>query len=217
MTTSYFEAHDAQYQKLKTEGKAGWGGDARIAKAGELLKRYYSFEGAKQGGQLLDIGCGEGVYSRLFADKGFAVTGIDVSPTAIVWAKEKSGGMQHIKQFLQRDMSQANTELPLNNFDVAIDGQCLHCINGKDRNVFLNNVWKSLKTGGQLFVSSLCSKTDSNQHTLRDGKPYRHISTPENLITELKSQGFSILGFNVYENEAHNHVCVLTEKVDIAR
>ena len=36
-----------------------------------------------QGKQLLDLGCGPGIYSELLYDKGFSVTGIDFSKRSI--------------------------------------------------------------------------------------------------------------------------------------
>jgi SAM-dependent methyltransferase len=44
------------------------------------------------GMRLLDIGCGEGYFSRLFADAGAIVTGTDISPELIAIAHEKERG-----------------------------------------------------------------------------------------------------------------------------
>ena len=41
-------------------------------------------------GEVLELGCGEGHIARLLAGKGYRVTGVDISPTAIQWAKEKT-------------------------------------------------------------------------------------------------------------------------------
>ncbi len=37
---------------------------------------------------LLDLGCGPGIYANLFAQQGFLVTGVDLSPFSIAYAKE---------------------------------------------------------------------------------------------------------------------------------
>jgi len=41
-------------------------------------------------GKALDLGCGIGAKSIALAKKGFSVTGIDISPTAIQYAKENA-------------------------------------------------------------------------------------------------------------------------------
>lgn len=45
-----------------------------------------------EGMSILDIGCGEGYFSRLFAKTGASVHGADISPELIAQAKEKGGG-----------------------------------------------------------------------------------------------------------------------------
>lgn len=51
----------------------------------ELLKKFLRYKPEPK--TALDIGCGEGYKSRWLAEKGFAVTGIDVSTVAIARAK----------------------------------------------------------------------------------------------------------------------------------
>ncbi|HSE56732.1 MAG TPA: class I SAM-dependent methyltransferase [Candidatus Paceibacterota bacterium] len=45
----------------------------------------------KKGEAVLDVGCGQGYFSRLLAEAGAAVTGIDISEELITCAKEKGG------------------------------------------------------------------------------------------------------------------------------
>jgi SAM-dependent methyltransferase len=65
--------------------------------------------------RMLDIGCGRGRHSRFLAEKGFQVTGIDISPDSISFAKQfESGNLE----FYQQDM-----RLPfrVNYFDYAFN------------------------------------------------------------------------------------------------
>lgn len=48
------------------------------------------WEGAVRGPRVLDVGCGAGDNSLFLARHGFAVTAVDVSPTAIAMARAKS-------------------------------------------------------------------------------------------------------------------------------
>lgn len=46
-----------------------------------------------QGSACLEIGCGSGNYTRAFADKGLAMTGLDLSPAMNARAKKKSSAI----------------------------------------------------------------------------------------------------------------------------
>lgn len=41
-------------------------------------------------GSLLDLGCGPGIYAELFAERGYQVTGVDISPRSIKYASESA-------------------------------------------------------------------------------------------------------------------------------
>ena len=50
---------------------------------------------------MLDVACGRGRHSHILAEKGFTVTGIDISPASIEFAKKKS---KDNPEFFQHDM-----------------------------------------------------------------------------------------------------------------
>ena len=41
-------------------------------------------------GEVLDLGCGEGLYSLLFAAEGYELTGVDISPSAIALTRRRA-------------------------------------------------------------------------------------------------------------------------------
>lgn len=41
------------------------------------------------GAKVLDVGCGSGVFTAFFADLGFDVVGVDISQTAVRYAKQR--------------------------------------------------------------------------------------------------------------------------------
>lgn len=62
--------------------------------------------GVKPGNRVLDVACGQGRHSRMLASMGFAVTGIDLSPSSIEYAKaiqEKAADKDN-PQFYIHDM-----------------------------------------------------------------------------------------------------------------
>ena len=62
-----------------------------------LLERLHPRPGCR----MVDIACGRGRHSRYLAEKGFDVTGIDLSPESIAFAKQFEGDRLH---FFQHDM-----------------------------------------------------------------------------------------------------------------
>jgi SAM-dependent methyltransferase len=47
------------------------------------------------GDELVDLGCGPGLYAMAFAERGVRVTGIDLSPTSIAWARDAALAAGH--------------------------------------------------------------------------------------------------------------------------
>ncbi|HEX7701155.1 MAG TPA: class I SAM-dependent methyltransferase, partial [Kofleriaceae bacterium] len=84
-------------------------------------------------------------------ERGFDVTGIDISPTAIAWATERAiPGTRFV-------VGDVVAEIP-GAYDFVIDGHCLHCIIGDDRSRMLANVRGALVPGGSLFVATMCGE-----------------------------------------------------------
>jgi 2-polyprenyl-3-methyl-5-hydroxy-6-metoxy-1,4-benzoquinol methylase len=198
--------HEEMYQNAREMGWNGWGGNERLKKA-DLVDRYFELEGAPAKGTLLEIGCGEGHHCRLFAERGFEVTGIDISQTAIKWAREKAATTSIQGTFLTEDVTSVSLK-PAERYDVVIDGNCFHCIIGDDRFQFLRFVNASLKPSGVFFLSSLCSKSTESIVRDRNGVPFRHISSERDLECELSQSGFRVINKIVFEREEFNHVTV---------
>ena len=206
--------HDKQYMTARKNGWDGWGGNERIAKGNEFINRLLSYPSIPTSGKILELGCGEGHISRLLFEKNYQVTGIDISNTAIEWAKEKAFNLNYDICFLVKDLTTPET-LPNLSFDIVVDGNCYHCIIDEDRNIFLKNIYNALKLNGMFFISSLCSKEDFDEKIYLDDKAYRHIPSIFNIISELENANFEILKKVVYQREKYNHINIHAKKLVI--
>ncbi|MFC1522005.1 class I SAM-dependent methyltransferase [Elusimicrobiota bacterium] len=101
----------------------------------------------------IDLGCGAGNYAIHLASKGFNVTGIDISPTAIMIAQKNSQKKNVKCCFIAADISEELTE-NIGTFDFAYDWEVLHHIYPEQREKYARNVYKLLNPNG--FYMSVC-------------------------------------------------------------
>jgi ubiquinone/menaquinone biosynthesis C-methylase UbiE len=117
---------------------------------------------ASNGGTLLEIGCGTGHWSRYFSNKGFAVTGVDVSERMIAVARQRNiaGGTFEV----------ANAErLPFadGTFDVSAAVTTLEFV--ADPAVAVAEMARcAKKPGGTLIVGALNRLSAYNQSRQRE-------------------------------------------------
>jgi SAM-dependent methyltransferase len=203
--------YDSLYQSAIDQGWACWGGDDRIHQGISQLERILSPSFVPKSGYVLELGCGEGHLCRLFSSCGYDVTGVDISAVAISWANDKEQHHHSNIRYLQADLAKPNFELNTS-FDLIIDGNCLHCIIGDSRKIFLKNVHDLLVDNGIFFISSLCSKTEQNQILMHDDIPYRFIPTPESITNELANADFMIIETVVHQRSEYDHINLFLRK-----
>lgn len=127
---------------------------------------------------LLDLGCGIGRHSKLFAENDFDVTAVDFSKTALEYIEKFSAADNlNIKTVLS-DI----TSLDLNNdmFDAII---AFNSIYHTDENGFqnvVNEIKRTLKIGGEMFIT-LLTKEDPSYAEACDSvvDPHTRMKTEE--------------------------------------
>ena len=108
----------------------------------------------------VDLGCGAGVYAIWFAQKGFDVTGVDISPTAIGIAREKAAKAGASCRFVIADLLGDPGEIG-GTFDFGFDWELLHHIMPEDRKTYARNVASLLNPGAVYF--SVCFSEEDPQ------------------------------------------------------
>ncbi len=100
--------------------------------------------------KILDLGCGPGLYSEIFAKKGHSVTGVDISKNSIDYAqktaKDKGLDIEYINaSYLDLELGKDKYDLVLLVYtDLGV--LCPH-----DRGILLKMIYKTLKQGG-IFI-----------------------------------------------------------------
>jgi len=102
--------------------------------------------GLVEKGTALDICCGSGNNAIYLAGKGFNCHGIDISETAIGYARKKTEDSGLPCRFI----TGSATGLPYDDetFTLVFDRGCFHGMNPKDRKKYARGVHRVLKAGG---------------------------------------------------------------------
>jgi 2-polyprenyl-3-methyl-5-hydroxy-6-metoxy-1,4-benzoquinol methylase len=134
---------------------------------------------------ILDLGCGPGLYAEKLAEKGHKVTGIDFSANSISYAKKEAKNKNLEINYLNKDYLMLDLEE--NSFDLVI----LICTDfgpllPKERVQLLDMIRRALKPGGTFIFDVLNDKnidtktSPRNWETSTDGfwknKPYLALS-----------------------------------------
>ena len=108
----------------------------------------------------VDLGCGAGNHAIYLAGRGFEVTGIDFSPTAIRIAKENAEKKGVKCNFSVADVIDGLDKIN-QTWDFAYDWGLLHHISPKRRRKYLENVRRILNPKGKFLSVSFSEKDTS--------------------------------------------------------
>jgi ubiquinone/menaquinone biosynthesis C-methylase UbiE len=164
----YYEYYDDVYRWAYQAGMNSWlvdRHDGKSMKSFETdLKEILNLELLPPlPAKAIDLGCGEGQYTILFAKMGYEMTGIDISQSAIKRARmlSKEAGVKI--NFQTGDITDLS-RFKNSSFDLALQLHSFHVlINPKDRQAHLSEVFRILKPGGILFFNNGLTPTSEFQ------------------------------------------------------
>jgi len=135
---------------------------------------------------VLDLGSGAGRNSFYFAELGANVTGLEISKTAIEIsvenAKEADLNIKYIKQSIGEKFPVED-----NSVDILLDVTSSNSLTESERETYLSESNRVLKTNGYFFVKALCLEGDSNAKFLIKSHPGKEKDTyimPDLGVTE---------------------------------
>jgi SAM-dependent methyltransferase len=107
-------------------------------------------------GDVLDIGCGLGDNAIYLAQHGHQVTGVDISPTAMITAERRAINAGHEVSNAVRFAVADATELAgyADKFDTVIDSGCYHCLDDDGRRDYAVAVHRATRPGATLLMGA---------------------------------------------------------------
>ncbi|GCE51422.1 thioredoxin reductase [Thermosporothrix hazakensis] len=131
-------------------------------------------------GTALDLGCGEGGDAIWLARRGWRVTAVDVSLTALKRASDYAAtvGVEDRIDFQQHDLAHS---FPAGTFDL-VSAQYFHAPIAFPRDRILQAAARAVAPGGLLLIVDHASFPFWSSHH----NSHMHFSTPEEVLAELK-------------------------------
>lgn len=122
-------------------------------------------ETQKQKGKLsiLDLGCGPGLYTEIFAEKGHVVTGVDISKNSIEYAKKSAKGKKLDANYINANYLEINLESDKYDLVILIYTD-LGVLIPREREYLLKMVYRVLKKGGT-FIFDVLKDIDIEKKT----------------------------------------------------
>lgn len=193
MSENIFEG---RYLQIARKGDHAWFQESHY----DLLNQHWLERLASLGieeGSILEVGCGVGRLASVLVSRGFEVTGIDVSETAIQTAR------QSVEARFEALDIQAGLPFPDQSFDVVIDSDCLHHLAGAGREAFFREAHRLLKPSGKLLVKTNVGAPapqdwerfgydPATKTTSMGGQVSNYFAEPAEIRAELEAAGFVI-------------------------
>lgn len=158
--------------------------------------RFFKFLRRKDGVNLenltiLDLGSGTGRNANFLAELGNNVIGLEISPTAINLAMSRAKEIGVKVDYRIHDIG-STYPFEDQSFDLILDVISSNSLNGKERNTYLSETHRVLKTNGYFFVKTLCKEGDKNAKALikknPGPEPDTYINEDMNLIERVFTQ-----------------------------
>ncbi len=157
-----------------TESVWGWGTPAGKLRAQQRAKRIIQSAGLQPGIRVLEIGCGTGMFTELFAATGANIVSVDISSDLLKKAELRGLPKDRVK-FVAKRFEDLDSAEP---FDAIIGSSVLHHLEIKKA---LENIFKFLKPGGWMSFAepNMLNPQVYLERKLRFLPMFSHISPDE--------------------------------------
>ncbi len=158
--------------------------------------------------KVLDVGCGTGIpVAKFLVEKGYDLTGIDISPEMVNLAEKNVPK----GKFIRMDMTKMNFKRDA--FDGVVAAYSLIHVPKEKHENLIKKVATILKTNG-IFIFSVGIKEEEFHSKFLEAEMFWSYYSPQKYLGLLKQEGFEILSEIILKGDGEYPDCwILTKKV----
>lgn len=159
------DQHISKYM-LEAHLNPEWDAASRKFEIIDKTVKWINDEILKRQSQILDLGCGPGLYAERLCKLGHNVTGIDFSERSINYAKKSSVEKGLDVEYVYGNYLDIEYD---EEFDLIMIIYCdLGALSNTDRNILLQKVYKALKPGGIFIFDAFTEKFADKKEAKRE-------------------------------------------------
>lgn len=196
MNSASTKSNEVQFDEVRRFWEGHYNSKPRVW-SGRVNVQFAEIAAELAPGRALDLGCGEGADALWLAERGWAVTAVDVSETALNRAAEDAHarGLADRITFERHDLS---ATFPAGSFDL-VSAQFLHSTVRLDRTAALRCAAAALTMGGLLVIVDHGSAPPWAWNL-----EHHHFASPDEVLAELalEDRQFKVVRVAGVEREA---------------